>query len=205
MQRGVKGRHNSAEGVQAKQSIRETALTSVQSPRVLEVFCGPSGEMHRRVWHKADHYTGVDLVWNLGDKRRRIAGDAMMALRGLDLQDFNVFDVDAFGAPWCEVAVIAARRKWATGERGAVVITDGSWRAARTGSRGQWWRQMRRIANAPDIPADDLEGWVAVQKAALAGIPATMGCRTTRAISANPKTGKGASFMFYGAVMFEGE
>lgn len=205
MQRHViAGRHNSSEGVAAKQKIRQDVMALVAGPRVLEVFCGPSGEMHRRVWSAADDYLGIDLVWRLGDERRRVACDAMLALRALDLSKHNIFDVDAFGSCWCEVGVIAARRKWTAGERGAVVVTDGSWRASRTGQRGLWWRVMRSLSGAPDVPNTELDGWRAVQNAALMGIPAKMGCRPIKAWSSTPKTGKGGSYMFYGAVVFEG-
>lgn len=82
----------------AKREIREAVLSKVESPSVLEVFCG-SGEMYQSVWHKADNYTGIDKVKQF-DSRHTVCGDAEKAIRIVDLRIYNIFDIDAYGSPY---------------------------------------------------------------------------------------------------------
>lgn len=118
--------HNRPSAVDAKSELRSRVLARVKPARVLDAFCGPDGEMFDRVWHGASSYTGIDEKWSLKDERRRFVGDNMRVLRAIDLSAFNVFDLDAFGSPWAQAIVIADRRAWKRGERGAIVITDGT-------------------------------------------------------------------------------
>lgn len=116
--------HNSTTG--PKVELRDLVLAEVQPARIFDAFCGPEGEMWRGVWHKAAHYLGVDEELRFPDPRRRFVGDSRLVMRAIDLAPFNVFDFDAFGSPWEWMVLLAARRRWLPGERGAVVLTDGS-------------------------------------------------------------------------------
>jgi hypothetical protein len=89
------------------------------------MFCGPTGEMWKNVWREAASYAGVDKDYRWGDERTRYIGDSYIVARSIDLQPFNVFDVDPFGSPWQAMLILAARRRWAKNERGAVIVTDG--------------------------------------------------------------------------------
>lgn len=118
--------HNGVRGVSAKVDLRERVLAAVTPAKVLDCYCGPVGEMHRAVWHRAQAYAGIDKEWLRDDERRRFIGDTPTVLRSIELNDFNVFDVDAFGSPFNAMAILAARRKWSQHERGAIIITDGT-------------------------------------------------------------------------------
>jgi hypothetical protein len=118
--------HNRPNALSAKQEIREHVLRCIKPAHVFDVFCGPDGEAWRHVWSRAESYIGVDTDWLTHDPRRRYVGDNRIVMRAIDLKAFNVFDFDAFGSPWEQLVILAARRPWAPGERGAVVITDGT-------------------------------------------------------------------------------
>lgn len=126
--RGPAQKHNGVLGVDAKVEIRRNVLDAIGpgNASVFDAFCGPVVEMHAAVWSGAAHYVGVDKEWQKQDARRRFVAVAATVLRAIDLRQFNVFDLDSFGSPWAEAIILAARRRWSAGERGALVLTDGS-------------------------------------------------------------------------------
>lgn len=91
--------------------------------------------MFDRVWREAGSYLGCDEApWTTTTRITRLCCDNRIALRSLDLSRFNIFDLDAFGSPWDQMLILAARRRWLPGETGAVVLTDGSSYHAQFGS-----------------------------------------------------------------------
>jgi hypothetical protein len=48
-------------------------------------------------------------------------------MRAIDLTPFTCFDFDAWGSPWDQLTILAARRKLQPGETIGLVITDGTW------------------------------------------------------------------------------
>ena len=118
-------KENSEASIPAKVGMRSHILEYVAPSRVFDGFCGHR-TMYKAIWHKADFYIPCDeSKWELGDPPRYVC-DNRRLLRCLDLSRFNIFDFDAFGSPWDQVLLIAHRRKWATGEMGGLVITDGA-------------------------------------------------------------------------------
>lgn len=117
--RGVKT--NNAK-TNAKKDIREKILASIGEEPCLEVFCG-SGEMYDAVWNRCCKYTGVDIV-KYFDKRDTICGDALKAVSSIDLSDYRIFDIDAYGSPYTILDTITARIK--PGEKYGFIITDGT-------------------------------------------------------------------------------
>lgn len=117
--------HNSPGALGVKVALRRKALEHVNPARVLDCFCGPDGVMWSLVWRGgAATYAGIDQAFVLErEKRSRWVGDTHKILRAIDLQAWNVFDVDAFEDPWRAAVIIAARRRWAKGERGAILVT----------------------------------------------------------------------------------
>lgn len=113
---------------EGKVRLRRWVLDEIRPASVFDVFAGIDGEMCRRVWHAADRYMGCDERWSRDDRRPRYIGDSAKVLRSIDLAPFNVFDVDCYGQPWPVMLILAARRQWAPGERGAVVCTDSALR-----------------------------------------------------------------------------
>jgi len=125
--------HNSAGS--PKIELRRRVLEHVKPARVLDVFCGPEGLMWAEAWREAESYVGIDRVWKPEDERRRFVGDNLRILRAIDLAPFNVFDLDAFGSPWKHAVILAERRRWAAGERGALVLTDGGLLGSKLGGK----------------------------------------------------------------------
>lgn len=142
--------HNSGGTLGVKVELRREVLREIQPARVLDVYCGPVGEMFARVWSSAESYAGIDREWRTEDARRRYVGDNVRILRALDLAAYNVFDLDAFGSPWEPMVILAARRRWARGERGAVVLTDAS------SQKGRFGGTVRGIADLLGLPLSGL-------------------------------------------------
>ena len=108
--------------INAKQDLRNNVLNFFNEKHVLEVFCG-SGEMYRDVWHVADTYTGIDIKKQF-DERNTICGDAVKAVSTIDLDCFNVFDIDAYGSPYDVLNIILSRYQ-GHAKRLAFILTDG--------------------------------------------------------------------------------
>lgn len=108
--------------INAKQDLRNNVLSYFDEKHVLEVFCG-SGEMYRDVWHVADTYTGIDIKKQF-DERNTICGDALKVVSTIDLDCFNIFDIDAYGSPY-DVLNIILNRYQGDAKRLAFILTDG--------------------------------------------------------------------------------
>jgi hypothetical protein len=109
----------------SKVELRRRVLAAVAPARVFDAFCG-LGRLFAEVWSQADAYVGCDArPWSPAESLPRFVADNRRVLRCIDLHAFNVFDFDAYGSSWEQLLILAARRTWARGERGAVVITDG--------------------------------------------------------------------------------
>ncbi|MBR0879132.1 hypothetical protein ACVMGC_004797 [Bradyrhizobium barranii subsp. barranii] len=116
---------NRRHGKPAKVLIRQNVLDAVgRDVKVFDAFAG-SGEMYREVWRKAGGYVGCDQKW-FRDERCAYVADNRRVLRSIDLAPFSVFDFDAFGSPWEQMLIVAARRVVRPGERIGVVLTEGS-------------------------------------------------------------------------------
>ena len=160
--------YNHPEAMAEKVDLRLRVLSEVRPARVLDAYCGPEGEMHRRAWHRADGYAGIDTAWRPEDERRRYVGDNRVVLRAIDLGAFNVFDLDSFSSPWALSVIIAARRPWAPGERGALVLTDYTGAFAQCGAKPcAGLRELSglvgilpRKQTGHDLRAAALRGWV---------------------------------------------
>ena len=106
----------------AKTEIRLSVLSEIENPKVLEVFCG-AGEMYKNVWHNSEKYTGIDKV-KYFDERHTICGDAEKAVRLIDVNDYNIFDIDAYGSPYEILDYIVSKIDQENKKIG-FVITDG--------------------------------------------------------------------------------
>ena len=105
----------------AKKLLREIAIAGIDYPSVLEFFCG-AGESFRAVWHKAQKYTGVDLK-AFNDDRHTICGDVIDVAKTIDVDKYNIFDLDAYGSPYTVLDILSKRIK--NYDKIAFVITDG--------------------------------------------------------------------------------
>lgn len=104
-----------------KKILREIAINGIESPSVLEFFCG-AGESFRAVWHKARNYTGVDLK-AFNDDRHTICGDVVSVAKTIDTEKYNIFDLDAYGSPYTVLDILSKRIK--NYKKIAFIITDG--------------------------------------------------------------------------------
>lgn len=153
---------NRPKALNAKIELRERALAYVGEAHVLDAFCG-EGVLHDAVWWRAASYVGIDrrLCWPSPIKR--FCGDTPRILRAIDLQPYNVFDLDTYGGPWVSSLVIADRRSWAEGEKGALVLTSGAAAHTRYGALGKGLRDLlgRKTLQIPCGlgHSDDLHRW----------------------------------------------
>lgn len=117
---------NSATG--AKVELRRWLVEQLGGrPRVLDCFCA-SGSMWRRVYGPAGcDYLGLDLR-QFDDARRTIVCDSLRYLRHADarLDEFDLFDLDAFGSPMQHLVAICRRIRPSPGRRVGFAITDGT-------------------------------------------------------------------------------
>jgi len=125
---------NSPSAHAAKVDIRKRVLETIGpgKARVFDGFAG-SGKMFEAVWSSAAAYTGCDLKWQ-NDDRRMYAADSRRVLRSIDLAQFNVFDLDAYGSPYEQCLIIAARRP---PPRAGELLGDRAHGRDRLGARGQ--------------------------------------------------------------------
>lgn len=116
--------NNHQKSVAMKISLRRNVLDAIPDARVFDAFAG-SGKMYREVWNNAALYTGCDLKW-FRDERSVFVAKNQRVMRCIDLGEYNIFDIDAYGSPWLQISILSARRRLATGERFGLVLTDGS-------------------------------------------------------------------------------
>jgi hypothetical protein len=118
---------DNAKFTEVKVTIRRNVLTALTPGRaaVFDAFAG-TGEMWRLVWREAQSYVGCDEAWH-NDERRCFVGDNRRVMRAIDLAPFTCFDFDAYGSPWDQLTILAARRSLLPGERIGLTITEGTW------------------------------------------------------------------------------
>jgi hypothetical protein len=117
---------NNPRARKAKVAIRRSVAEAIGGPvHVFDAFAGAGG-LYREVWREVvASYTGCDKRY-FADGRRMFVADNRRVLRAIELQAFNVFDLDAYGCPWEQALIIAARRGIAAGERVGIVVTEGN-------------------------------------------------------------------------------
>ncbi len=108
---------NHATAGRAKAQLRHNVLDEIGAghAKVFDAFAG-DGAMWRAVWRQAGAYVGCDATW-YRDERQVFVADNRRVLRAIDLAPFNVFDLDAYGSPWEQAMIIAARRPVRAGAR----------------------------------------------------------------------------------------
>lgn len=109
-----------------KVDLRRAILAElgVPEPRILDAFCA-AGSMWKDAYGATPNYVGVDEKVFL-DERTTVVADNQRFLRQIDLDQFDVFDLDAYGSPIECYAIICARLKWTRVRKVAFVMTDGT-------------------------------------------------------------------------------
>lgn len=104
-----------------KVSIRQKAIQSIPRPAVLDLFCGKSGNMYQHVWYQADKYLGIDK--NPHRKASTMQMDNKRAINMLDLSEYNIYDLDAYGSAYHLLRpIISATHDGPY----AIIMTDGA-------------------------------------------------------------------------------
>jgi len=112
-----------------KLTVRQWLAEQFDTWRVLDLYCGKNGRMYRGIWSQAEDYFGVDKY-----TPHQLAPTARMsaerASQQLDLDRYNLFDVDCYSSPWVVARTILHRR--GPGRFG-LVMTSGEDRGLRNG------------------------------------------------------------------------
>lgn len=191
----VKDNHPRSQGDKAR--LRELVLAEVKAP-VFDAFAG-SGEMFRRIWHQARGYVGCDLRWFPEDPREAFVADNRRVLRCIDLMPFGIFDLDAYGSPWEQAAIIAARRPVKPGERIGFCLTEGSNMKLKMGDAPKALAMLCGMhAHAVGLASSHEE----LIAKAIRGLARRMGCDLVRVWRA---CGKSAAKVVYLGLVLEGE
>lgn len=191
----------------AKVDLRLNVLAEVSPARVFDGFSG-LGNMYRDAWSRAESYVGCDARdWSPDEPHPRFVADNRLVLRALDLSQFNVFDFDfdAYGSPWDQMLILLKRRTWQPGERGAVVLTDGTWKKMSFGAVSGSMAKLLQLESLDTLPRS-MQAVDFIQNLLLT--------RWCKAASVEPRriwraTGKGSgrcnsAKMNYTACVFEG-
>lgn len=186
----------------AKLQVREKVVETLGPGecRVLDLFSGADRRMYEGVWKKAAAYVACDARPWKGSEPARYVCDNRLLLRAIDLSPWNVYDLDAYTDAWDQLLILAHRRTWAPGERGAIVLTDTSQAAL---AKGKLSRSLARLVGMEVVRgeaaarlADDVQG------RALKAWATTSRVTPTRIwVAQGSKKAKGT---LYEAVVFEG-
>ena len=208
--------HNADDAHDAKVQMRravcdELRARGVVRVSVLDLFAG-RGEMFSLGWTRADAYVGCDETWEPSDPGRRYCCDNLVLLRSIPLDGFNVFDCDAFGNPWDAIWILAARRRWAPHEIGALVITDGMSRRQLVGRIAWSMSQLSgmpiespRILDSHEEHRSGRGSFEMLHQASLEGFFRRARVQPRRIWRARGfGSGRGGTRMVYTAVVFEG-
>lgn len=103
-------------------------LGGIDSVRVLDCFAA-AGMLWDKAYRRTESYLGLD-VRQFDDARRMIVCDSRRFLRhaDVDVREWNLFDLDAFGSPLEHLAILCERFHRIGGPAGpiGVCLTDGT-------------------------------------------------------------------------------
>lgn len=133
-----------------KVAVREWVLERLGEPAdlaVLDLYCGERGEMYKAVWHRAGIYLGVDKNKN-HKLARTMRATAELAVQELNLDPFNIFDLDCYDSPWIVARRILRRR--GPGRFG-LVLTSGETRGMKPGHCNEIIRATLGLGTLSDL------------------------------------------------------
>lgn len=191
--------NNHAAAASAKAEIRRRVLEEIGqgAAAVFDAFAG-DGAMWRAVWHEAAGYVGCDTAW-YRDERVAYAADNRRVLRAIDLTPFTVFDLDAWGSPWEQAMIVAARRAVGPGERIGLILTEGSGLKLKMGG---YPAALRVLAGLRGVPAGGIRARHELVDRAIDGLCRRMKVRPVRRWQAQGRTG---AMVTYIGLILEGQ
>lgn len=195
--RKTKPVNNHPAGKAAKVNVRQAVLARVPHPSVIDCFAG-AGSRYRAVWNAAERYVGCDVRW-YRDERVMFACKSERLLRNVDLDAFNIFDLDAYGSPWEHVMIVMNRRTVKPGERVGLCLTEGSNLGLKMGSLPT---ALVRLCGTPQRMAGAGRFHDELIDTAIWRVATTMRCRVVHQIRAERK---GGAAMRYIGLVLEGQ
>ncbi len=187
-------KNNNESALPWKIELRKKLITAMgpDNCNVFDAFAG-SGEMFKGVWHQAKSYAGCDLQF-YRDEREMFCCDNKRVLRAVNLNRFNLFDLDAYGMPWEQAMIVAANRPVMAGEKIGFCFTDGGVQAARLNTGSNAFTQLTGYSFQAGMSND----YERMHKIAVHRLGERMGCTVERHWLL---AGKGKR-MFYSTVIY---
>jgi len=183
-------RDNSGPTKAVKIGIRRRVMDVLGEARVFDAY-GGAGVMHDAVWKDAALYVGCDRKF-YRDERRLFVADNRRVLRAIDLSQFNLFDLDAYGSPWEQIMIIAARRRLEPNECMGITLTDGSTLALKFGGMCNALKQIAGVSGNPAGLARESDG---ILDAAVAGLAKRLNAEVERQWRAIGTSGSAVRYM----------
>ena len=123
--------------LQAKVAVRLWLLERIDHPAVLDLYCGRNGQMYRNAWKRAEVYLGTDKR-QPHDLAPTLRMSAERAIAGLNLDSYNVFDIDPYDSPWAIARKVLQRKN-----EGVVgmALTSGEGRGLKNGTMNEILRK----------------------------------------------------------------
>lgn len=133
-----------------KIELRQKAikLSGKEFPWILDCYCG-DGRLWSQAYNKTRNYQGIDQkIPNNKEMPSPIVGNNLDILKQIDLERYDIIDLDAYGGPLRQYGLICERIK----TNKIIVITDGIGRDLRC--RGQSSVKRYYLAGM-EIPEDN--------------------------------------------------
>jgi len=130
-----------------KLAVRTWLFERFASPAVLDLYCGAYGKMYQGIWHRADDYFGVDKN-HPHDFGTTMKMSAEQAVQSIDLERFNIFDIDCYSSPWAVARRIIQRKR---GGRFGLCLTSGESRGLANGSSNEIIRTTIGASGLSDL------------------------------------------------------
>ncbi len=144
----AQGHKTDNSSVELKLAVREWVGERIPRPwAVLDLYCGKDGKMFQGIWAQAESYFGVDKFQphKLGNTARM---SAEVASQRLNLDGFNIFDVDCYASLWAVARRILARRGAGTF---GLALTDGEDRGMKNGHSNEIVRATLGLSHFSDL------------------------------------------------------
>jgi hypothetical protein len=158
----------------AKIKVRKFVVDSLKNkdPMILDCFAA-KGKMWELAYDKTPNYLGIDMKLYLDD-RKMICADNLSYLKSADLDQFDIFDLDAYGSPMNAIAIIAKRFQWRTKTEIGIVFTDGTGFNAKMSGTSKKYAAWLGLQSIPKIKShldyrDDLIKMAIIKCAEIAG------------------------------------
>lgn len=148
--------------LKAKIEIREKIKAVIKNINLLECYAG-NGEIYKICYeNRINNYVGIDKKNNIATLGRNIIhGDTRKILRSklVDLNDYNLFDLDSWGSPWYPFWIICNRIKNNKFDKIGFVFTDGLQQKAQFGKIESGMSHLVGLGSGITVPCLSRHKW----------------------------------------------